>query len=197
LRVIPLGHRLQQGRRQQRLALAQEAAQHGVDHALGARGVRVGVGRRDGLVDHGKFFIRLDLVRRRHQRQRAGQQRADQRFRRLGRHQRDQRLALAQLAHGAVGDVLHGAARLRQGFLPAPDLGQRLRQVGAGADHGHRVGGADQAECEGIGFQAGLEAALQRRFQFARMAGAQLGRCSLCGRLQRERRTLVHMLIPE
>ena len=197
LRIIPLRQWLLQGRFQQGLALAQETPQHGIHHALGMRQVRVRGGHRDSLVDHREFFVRLLARLGGHQRQRAAQQPGQhRRLRRLRRHQANQGFAAAQLAHGTVGNILDGAARLRAGVRLRKHLGQRLRQGRARAHLRHGIGGAQQAKRQRVGAQIGLEAWLQDRLQVGMVAGTQFR----CGRrlawrrlgFQFQRGALVH-----
>ncbi|MNT16106.1 hypothetical protein D3C72_1511950 [compost metagenome] len=154
-------------------------------------------GDRDGLVDHREFLIRLLARLGRHQRQRAAQQgREHRRLGRLRRHQADEGFAAAQLAHGAVGNILDGAARLRAGVRLRKYLGQRLRQGCARAHLRYGIGRAQQAKRQRVGAQIGLEAWLQDRFQVGMIAGTQFrcGRSLAWRRLgfQFQRGALVH-----
>jgi hypothetical protein len=80
--------------------------------------------------------------------------------------------AAAQLAHGAVGDVLGRAARLRGGVIGLKYFGQGLRQRGAGAHPGQAAGRTEQGEGERIALQRRTVVELGRGLDFVALAQA-------------------------
>ena len=75
-------------------------------------------------------------------------------FRRRGAlvgHQAEQGIAAPEMAHGAIGNVLRGTARLRRGLCGYRR--QCLRQGGAALHQRHRACGAEQAEGKRIRLQ--------------------------------------------
>ena len=115
-----------------RIALAQEAAQHGVDEG-GALG-RADVHRRDRLVDERVAGVGR-VVLGPEQRERGQQQRIDPRRRQL-RHQ----LGARRLGRAETAQHLEGK-RLRTGARRGRTVSERFGQRSAGAHPLHRVGG--------------------------------------------------------
>ncbi len=140
-RMVPARDRIAVSGRQQRFALAQEAAQAGVDEVgLGAGG-GIALGGFHRLVDQGERLV-VAVLRIPGQRQRGAQQRVGRRRRRpLGQ----QCLGPAQIAQCLEGQ------RLRRRPQGRVQPGQRRRGRFALANGGQNAGGSLQLPPEGNG----------------------------------------------
>ena len=139
LRIIPLRFRFaQRSCRPARRARAGNGAARALTMPSHAQVSACGAGSGDGLVDDGEGVVRRPSPSAGvEQRQRASQQRQQQRrLRRLAGHRLHQRVGAAELAHRAIGYVLHGAARLRTGLHGIAGARQGLGQGGAVAHQG-------------------------------------------------------------
>ena len=134
-RMVEARQRVGERRRDDRLALAPEAAQDGVDEAGAAR--RAPRRRRHRLVDQRVLGVRR-LARRPEQRQGDEQERVDLGRRRLRREPAPHHLGGAEPAQGMEGERLRAGPRRRRA------AGERVVERLAGAHRADRVGGVTE-----------------------------------------------------
>ncbi|CAG9270540.1 hypothetical protein BCEP4_610012 [Burkholderia cepacia] len=176
--VIPARDDIVLQRRDERVALAQETAQHRIDHPLRERAFAAGADHGHGLVDHRERRIR-GLVRRiEQQRERAGKDCVHVRGRRLADEPADQPVRTAEAAHRPVGHVLRRTARkgLRTGRHLRENRRECRRQRSAASYRIDRLRGRVEREAERIGRE-------MQRGQARRAAGRRRsGRTGSCHR---------------
>ncbi len=147
--MVPLRGRLLVGRGHQGVALADEAAQHGVEERRRLRHPLAGGGH--GLVDEGVVGVRRRVVRPQ-QRDGAQQQRLDGRRRRARRHEGAHGLGRAEPAQHEERQ------RLRAGAQRARARGQHVGERAPTAHGLHGVGGLFEQARQRRGLAAGCGA---------------------------------------